>query len=105
MAFQLYNVMTCGGFSTDVFGGCSMAWLALALLFFIIVFSKKWLIDSFGMEWSNIGSFVGGYGLAIIIVTLTGAYKFELVGGLVGAFLGGIFGGNIFGDSGSGGYY
>lgn len=99
----LCNPMSCAGFGTNIFGGCSMFWIAAVVLFFIIVLSRKWIAEAINMPWSTIGSFVLGYGALVIVAVLTCSHKFALLGGIIGAFVGAYFGGIVFGDS-DGGY-
>ena len=97
---MMCNIMTGSGFTDlGVMGTFSMAWLGLAILFFIIAFARKWIGEGMGMQFN----FITGAGLGIftyiIIVTISCSYKFALVGGLIGAVIGGIFLGSIIGDS------
>ena len=95
------NPMSCSGFGTDLLGGCSMIWIAAVVLFFIIVLSRKWVAEPFGMPWSPMGSFILGYLALFVTAVLTCSHKFALVAGLVGAYVGAYFGGML---DGSGGY-
>lgn len=95
------NPMSCSGFTNDIMGGCSMVWISIALLFFIIVFSKKWVAEPTGMEWSNLGAFLLGYGLLIVLAIFTCSHKWALGGGVAGAYIGGFLGSQIFGGGGS----
>ena len=102
---MVYNIMTCenlmsgGGFIT----ACSMAWLAIALLFFIVIFLRKGL-DLGGMEFNSMFGFIGCYLPFLIIVSLTGSAKWGLLGGIIGAVALGVGGSYIFGGDSSGGY-
>lgn len=93
------NPLSCSGFSTALFGTCSMVWLVGVLLFFIIVFSRKWVIEPMGIQWSNLGAFLLGYVALFLTAALTCSHKIALVLGLVGAIIGGVFGAKIFGET------
>lgn len=98
----LCNPMSCSGFGTDIFGGCSMFWIAAVVLFFIIVLSRRWIAEAVGMPWSNMGAFILGFLALIVIGVLTCSHKFALLGGIIGAFVGAYFGGALFGEGGYG---
>ena len=99
-----YNIMTCEGWLGEVglVTGCSMAWLGAAILFFIIIFARKGM-EIAGMEFNSLGGFVGGYLTYFILIALTGASKWGLLGGIVGMIAGGIAFGYFYGGE-SGGY-
>lgn len=96
------NPMSCSNMGMNLLGGCSMFWIAMVILFFVIVLSKRWIADMIGMPWSNIGAFGLGFLTAIVVVVLTCSYKFALLGGIIGAYVGAYFGGFIDGSSGGG---
>ena len=86
----IHNMMTCQGMmSTDLITPCSMAWLGAALLFFIIVFTRKGL-ELANMDFNSLGAFAGAYILYFLIVTITGTAKWGLLGGIVGLLVGGL---------------
>jgi len=94
--------MTGGGFNTEIFGGLSFAWLGACLLFFVIVFARKYLGgDGLGLPFSAIGAFLGGFLAYIIVVTITCSYKFALGAGILGAGVVGIALASMFPDGGS----
>jgi uncharacterized membrane protein YkgB len=93
--------MSCAGFGTDFLGGCSMFWIAMVILFFVIVLSRRWVAEAIGMPWSNIGAFGLGFLAMIVVGVLTCSHKFALGAGIIGAYVGAYFGGFIDG-SGSG---
>lgn len=97
------NPMSCSNMGQQIFGGCSMFWIAAVILFFIIVLSRKWIAEPAGIPWSNFGSF--GLGFVALFATgiLTCSHKFALLAGVIGAFVGAYFGSYIDG-SGGGGY-
>jgi len=94
--------MTCSGFSQELLGGCSMIWIALVILAFIVIFARRWVPELIGIPWSTIGCGLLG-GLAFVITaTVTCSHKFALVAGFIGCAVGGYFGGLVFGDGGGG---
>lgn len=98
--------MSCSGMAnaTGLLGGCSMIWVSGVILFFIIVFSRKWIGEAMGIPFSSIGAFVLGYLAWFIGATLTCSHKWALFIGVVAAAVGAFFGGQVLGDSGDGGY-
>jgi uncharacterized membrane protein YkgB len=96
------NIMTCQGFSQSILGGCSMIWIAVVVLFFIIVLSRRWVAEAVGFPWSNIGAFILGYGALILVAGITCSHKWALLAGIVGAYAGGYFGSYVLGESGGG---
>jgi hypothetical protein len=101
MALHFCNPMTCGGLGFDFLGGCSMVWVGAVVLFFIIIFSKRYIAEAIGMPWSPIGSFGLGYLALIGGVVFTCSPKLGLLFGIIGSYVGAYFGGFI---DGSGGY-
>lgn len=91
------NIMTCQGFDTGVLGGCGMAWLGLVVVFFVNAFARKWLAEEGGMPYNFLYGLIGGFGTYLLIVSLTGAFKWALLGGLIGSFLIGIGARYVFG--------
>lgn len=94
---RIYNIMTGTGFDTAVFGNWSMAWLGLAITFFIILFANKWIAEF--VEWNSLIAFFGGILLYLIVITLTGVAAWSIAGGVVGLLAGGIVGGFILGGT------
>jgi len=83
------NIMTGAGFGMDFLGGFAMAWLGMVILFFIIIFTKKWIGEEMGVGFNTIFAFVGGYIPYLILISMTCSYKYALGGGLIGAIVGG----------------
>ena len=81
-----------------------MVWIAMGILFFIIVLSRKWLAEPIGFAWSNIGAFVLGYVAMIATLVFTCSHKYGLAAGILGAFIGAFFGGMVTGEDSGGGY-
>jgi hypothetical protein len=93
------NIMTCVGFDTGLFGGCSFAWLGIAILFFIVMLCRKWIGEEMGYSFNVIFAFVGAYLPYLIIVSLTASAKWALLGGIVGMAILGFGAGIFFGGS------
>jgi hypothetical protein len=103
---MVYNMMTCGGFSTDVLGGCSIAWLGLVIIFFVAAFANKWLGKEMDIPFNFIVSLIVGILAYVILMTFTGSSRWSLLAGLIGEAVGGYLGGISFGgasDDSSGG--
>lgn len=96
----MYNIMTCGGFTTEVLGGCSIAWFSLGIIIFIVLILRKQLNDNFGIDYNLIGGFVGAIVPFLIVVSISGSAKWSLVVGLIGAVIGGVVGGLFLGGGG-----
>lgn len=97
MAYHLCNPMSCQGFSMGILQGCSMFWLAGVIIFFLIVFARKYLGEEAGVPFSFIGALIGGFGVYLIVGIFTCSYKLALVGGIAGIAGLGIFLSNLFG--------
>jgi len=96
MAYHLCNIMTCAGFTKSILGGCSMAWIAPVIIFFLIAFARKYIGEEAGVPFSMLGACIGGFGTYILIITFTCSYKLALIGGIVGAAALGIFFASFF---------
>lgn len=96
---MVFNMMTCSGFSTGIMGGCSVAWLILALLVFLTLIANRQINDWTEVEFSMPGGMVGAILPYFIVVLVTGNYKIGLAVGLIGMLLGGYFGGMLLGGS------
>jgi hypothetical protein len=84
------------GFTKSIMGGCSISWLYLVIIFFIIVFARKYLGEEAGVPFSMIGACLGGFGAYLLIITFTCSYKLALVGGIAGIIVFGIVLSSIF---------
>jgi len=92
--------MSCQGWTESGFmGPCSVSWLVLAILVFVVLISRKQIGENLGYTYNLIGGFVGVIVPFLIIITIFGTYKWAFLAGLVGSFIGGLFGGSIFGGS------
>jgi len=103
MVYQLCNPMTCGNLSKEILSGCSMVWVSFVILFFLIIFARKYLGEDAGVPFSFIGALIGGFGADILVVVFTCSYKFGLAAGLGGVILLGIVFSSIFEGLGGGG--
>jgi hypothetical protein len=95
------NIMTGSGLDMSFGGSFSMAWLGMVMLFFIIVFSRKWLGEEFGIPFNIIFAFAASYLAYIVTISMTCSYKFALFLGLVGYAVGGIVVPMFMGDGGT----
>lgn len=84
----LCNLMTGQGFGYEFFGELGMVWLGMVALFFVIILARKWLGTEMGIAFSSIGAFVGGYAAYLIMVTITCAFKWSFVAGVIGFIAG-----------------
>lgn len=98
------NMMTGSGFDTSLLGAFAMAWLATVIIFFAIMFARKYLGEEMGIPFSNVGAFIGGYLIYLGTITFTCSPKWSLLAGLLGAAVGAYFGSYLLGDDGGGGY-
>ena len=98
------NMMTGRGFDMSFGGSFSMAWLAMVILFFLVVFSRKWIGEMFDLPFNSIGAFVGAYLPFLIVVSLFCAVKWALLAGIIGFIIGAFVIGQFIGDGGGGGY-
>lgn len=92
MAFHLHNMMTCSGFGTSMFGGCSMAWAGLVVLFFVAAILRKWVGEEGGVPFNFLLSLAGGLFVYVTVISIFGAMNYALAAGLVGVVLAGFVG-------------
>jgi len=96
----MYNIMSCSGWEENSFlGPCSLSWLIAVLLFFIVVFSKRWIGEEAGWNFNTTGAFIGAYLPWFLVITFFGSYKFGLLAGILGVLVGGLLIGQFFGGS------
>lgn len=98
MNFTLHNMMSCDGFTTDIGGGCTMAWVGMVILFFIIALVRKWIGEEMGIGFNFWAGIVGGYGAYIIIISIFGSMTWALIAGVIGMAIGGFLLGIFMGD-------
>ena len=92
MIFNIANIMSCENFADKgVFGGCSMAWLTLVLIAFVAAVLRRQTDDGAlqGTGFHFIGAMIAGLGGGLLLITLTGDFRFGLVAGLAGVGAGG----------------
>ena len=83
------NIMTGAGFDLGFMGGLSMAWIGMVVLFFLVIFSKKWIGEEMGIGFNVIAAFIGAYIPYIVVITITCQFKWALAVGIVGFIIGG----------------
>ena len=96
---MVFNVMTCSGWANPgILGGCSQAWLALALMFFIVAIIRRQTDDGVlaGTPFFFPGALVGGIVIPLIILTLFGEARWGILAGVLGTIVGG-FGSGFLG--------
>ena len=93
----LCNIFTGGGFADiGVMGSFSMAWLGLAIIFFINAFARKWIGEEMGYSYSFLFGTAIGIAAYIIAITISCEPKWGLLLGIIGSLAGG-FGAGMFG--------
>ena len=98
--YHTCSIMTGSGMKMGFGESFGMAWLGVVIIFFLIVFGRKWLGEELEiMPFNIIGAFIGAYIPYLAIVTFTCSPRFAIVAGVVGAFVGAYFGGTLLGDS------
>lgn len=94
---MVVNLMTCEGF-TGNFLACGMAWLQIAIVFFVVMILRRQCDDGVlsgtGFNW--IAAMVAGIGIDLLLVTIFGNAAIGLIAGLIGVAVGG-FGLGFFG--------
>ena len=84
------NIMTMSGFDKSVGGSGTMAWAGVAIIFFLILFSRRWVFEEFDIPFNAIFAYIIGLGVYLIVVSLSCSPKWSLLAGLGGALVGGI---------------
>lgn len=93
--------MTGAGFDTSLFGEYSQFWIWAVLLFFIVVLSRKWLAEAFGLPFNTPFAFIGAYVPFVIVATfIMIPIKWAFLAGFVGFIIGGFLLGSFTGDGG-----
>jgi small-conductance mechanosensitive channel len=101
-----YNILSCQGgpaWATGIMGGCSISWLILGALFILIMILRRQTEDGIlqGVPYNVFGAGVAGLGAAIVLTTIFGQPRWELLAGLAGIGIGG-FGLGFIGIGGDG---
>ena len=101
---HLYNMMTCGGFSTTFGGGCSLAWAAMVIVFLVIAIARRWLFEEILQTDFHflIGEAVGILSY-MISISIIGAPKWCLLIGSALGLVAGYFAPAMIGGGDSGG--
>ncbi len=97
---MVYNLMTCQGFVNQGFlGDCSISWLILAVLVFVILIVRRQCDDGVlsGINFNFIGACAFGLGACLIVITFFGSPRWAILAGLIGIGIGGYVGGLILG--------
>lgn len=100
---MVYNILSCSGFDVGsaggwvAGGGCLKSRIGLVLLFFIIALVRKWGGEEIGLGFSFLFGLIFGIGGYIMVVFVTGAFKWALAAGILGMLVGGYGGGVFFG--------
>jgi hypothetical protein len=81
---MMANIFTCAGFGDDLFGGCSMAWLGIGVLFFIVALLRKWGGEEMGLPFNFTFGLVGAYVPYLIVIMIFGSFKWALLAGILG---------------------
>jgi hypothetical protein len=89
-----YNILTCGNFASNL--KCSIALLGIPILIFIGAFLGKWAQD---YNYNKLYGWIGGLGVYLITISITGSAKWSMLFGLAGMGLGGFLLGQWFGGS------
>lgn len=98
----MYNIMTCGGWEeTGFMGPCSMSWMAICFLVFVVLISRKQIGENLGVGYNIFAGFGGAIFPILIIVSIWGTAKWGLLAGIIGSLLAGIGVGQVA-DTGEG---
>ena len=87
-----YNIISCSGWESEAAGWvasapCLKSRIGVVILFFIIAIIRKWGAEEIGINYSFWLSLIAGMMVYILIVTLSGSFKFAFAGGLVAALV------------------
>jgi len=104
----MYNILSCSGFLESAttglnFGSCFSARIGLVFLFFIIAIIRKWGAEEWGIDYSFWLSLLAGLLSYLIIVTISGSFRFAFLMGLLAALVIGYGAGYFIGGSDDGG--
>jgi len=103
----MYNMMTCGGWGEagmSFLGPCSMAWVGLVIVAFLIMVMRRQCEDGFlaGTGFNIYGAILFGAGANILITAISGSARWSMLAGIVGVIAGGYVFGLILGGSDNG---
>lgn len=85
------NLMSCQGFNSPGFmGDCSLAWLGIAILVFIVLIERKQIGENMGTGYNTLAGFIGALLPTIILISIGLANKWAILVGVLGSLLGGI---------------
>lgn len=102
-------MMTCSGGDWNmgaILSDCSFAWFAFAIVLFLCLIARRQfedgMLSGFGSGFNLIGGLVGGLGLLVVVISVTGSPRWGLLAGIGGAAIGGLGVGFFTGSGGSG---
>jgi hypothetical protein len=82
----VYNIMTCQNLGMTFLGGCTMAWIVLAVLFLLALILSRQITEYNIMPFNRAGAIVGALLPTILFITFTGNTRLAFLIGLVGIF-------------------
>lgn len=102
-----YNIINCGGWASEAAAtgwmastDCLKGRIGVVLLFFIVALVRKWGGEEMGFEFSFLFALIFGLLTYLIVITISGSFKFALGLGLVTSLIGGYGAGIFFGGEG-----
>jgi len=107
MGITLYNMLSCSGWEGgqalgDAVGvapeGCMAGRLGMVGLFFLTAIVRKWGGEEMDIDFSFLWSLVLGIGAYLILIALTGSFKWSFLAGMIGMLIGGYLIGQFTGD-------
>ena len=97
----MYNQMTCQGWEngTSFLGPCSMAWVGLVIVAFLIMVMRRQCDDGFlaGTGFNLIGAIAGGVGANVLLTMFVGSARWSMLAGILGVIIGGFVLGLVWG--------
>jgi len=102
----MYNLMSCSGWTNGLsfLGPCSLSWLSIAFVVFLCLILRRQCEDGVlsGMGFNIIGSFIGGLGGSLLVITVFGSARWSLLIGVLGIAIGGFVVGMVYDTTGEG---
>ena len=94
--------MTLGCFAGFEGFDCSIVWILMTVLFFLVAIIRRQIVDTFGYDFSLIGGTIGGELAFFIVILITKSMKFSFLAGIIAAIAVGLLSVNWFSDGGGG---